>query len=207
MITPSYVVISILSRKEVNEVIYNDKVEGKFVNLRSVLESDTEFILKLRLDDTLNKYLNKVENDIEKQKSWIKEQQKRENDFYFMIERKCGTPIGTISLYNIIKGEGEFGRWVSIGSPVENVESVLLLHDFGFYKINLELIYSETVRENIKVLNFHKRFGAEVLNEFREYNTFIVQRAIIKKENYEIIRKNNLKIIDYYSNKLNIYNN
>jgi len=191
----------------VNEMIYPEKLEGQFIKLRSVLENDAEFILKLRLDCALNKYLNKVDNDLEKQILWIKEQQKRENDFYFIIERKSGLPIGTISLYNIKELEGEFGRWVSIGNTVENVESVLLLHDFGFYKMNLDLIYSETVKENEKVLNFHKRFGANLLNEFREYNKFIVQKAIIKKENYEIIRENNQKIINYYCKKLDIYNN
>ena len=188
-------------------MIYPEKLEGQFIKLRSFLESDAEFILKLRLDCALNKYLNKVDNDLEKQILWIKEQQKRENDFYFIIERKSGLPIGTISLYNIKELEGEFGRWVSIGNTVENVESVLLLHDFGFYKMNLDLIYSETVKENEKVLNFHKRFGANLLNEFREYNKFIVQKAIIKKENYEIIRENNQKIINYYCKKLDIYNN
>jgi RimJ/RimL family protein N-acetyltransferase len=185
-------------------MIYPEKLEGHFINLRSVLETDAEFILKLRLNKTLNKYLNKVDNDLEKQKLWIKEQQKGVNDFYFIIERKSGLPIGTISLYNIKELEGEFGRWISIGNPVENLESVLLLHDFGFYKMNLDLIYSETVKENEKVLNFHKRFGAKLLNEFREYNEFIVQKAIIKKESYKIIRENNLKIIDYYSKKSSI---
>lgn len=184
-------------------MIYPEKLEGNFINLRSVLETDAEFILKLRLNNTLNKYLNKVDNDLEKQKLWIKEQQKRENDFYFIIERKSGLPIGTISLYNIKELEGEFGRWVSIGNTVENVESVLLLHDFGFYKMNLDLIYSETVKENEKLLNFKKRFGAKILNEFRENNQFIVQNAI-KKDSYEIIREKNLKIIDYYSKKLSI---
>ena len=40
-------------------MIHPEKLEGNFINLRSVLETDAEFILKLRLNNTLNKYLNK----------------------------------------------------------------------------------------------------------------------------------------------------
>ena len=48
-------------------MIYDNVLKGKFVNLRSVLTSDSEFILKLRLDENLNKHINKVDNDLEKQ--------------------------------------------------------------------------------------------------------------------------------------------
>ncbi len=80
------------------------------------------------------------------------------------------------------------------------MESVLLLHDFGFY--TLDLIYSETVKENVKVLNFHRRFGAEILNEFREYNGFVVQKAVIRRENYPDIKLKNQKILDSFSKLL-----
>lgn len=180
-------------------MIYDNVLKGKFVNLRSVLTSDSEFILKLRLDENLNKYINKVDNDLEKQILWIKNQQKAENDYYFLIESIEGNPLGTISLYNIQNSEGEFGRWVSIGNSVQNLESVIILHDFGFYELGLDLIYSETVRENKKVLNFHKRFGATILNDFTEYNNFILQKAIIKKDEYKNIRKKNIELINYFS--------
>lgn len=76
---------------------------------------------------------------------------------------------------------------------------VIILHDFGFYELGLDLIYSETVRENKKVLNFHKRFGATILNDFTEYNNFILQKAIIKKDEYKNIRKKNIELINYFS--------
>lgn len=182
-------------------MIYDNVLKGKFVNLRSVLTGDAEFILKLRLDENLNKYLNKVDNDLEKQILWIKNQQKADNDYYFLIESTKGNPLGTISLYNIQNREGQFGRWVSIGNSVQNVESAVILYDFGFYELGLDLIYSETVRENKKVLNFHKRFGATILNDFTEYNNFVSQKVIIKikKDEYKIIRKKNIELINYFS--------
>jgi len=107
---------------------YDGKMVGKFIYLRSVSEEDADFILKLRLDERLNKYLSRVDNNLEEEKRWIREHKMLDNDFYFLIVRKDDEPLGTISLYDIKGSEGEFGRWVSVGNPVENLESVLLLH-------------------------------------------------------------------------------
>jgi len=186
----------------VTDLTYDGKMIGKFIYLRSVSEEDADFILKLRLDERLNKYLSRVDNDLEEEKRWIREHSILDNDFYFLIVRKDDEPLGTISLYDIKGSEGEFGRWVSVGNPVENLESVLLLHDFGFYTLDLDLIYSKTVKENVRVLNFHRRFGAEILDEFREYNGFVVQKAVIRRENYPDIRLKNQKILDSLSKSL-----
>ncbi len=189
-------------QRKVIDLIYDSTVNGTFIYLRSVLEKDAEFILRLRLDERLNKYLSKVNNNLEKERAWITEHKALDNDFYFLIVRKDDEPLGTISLYNIKGSEGEFGRWVSVGNAAENLESVLLLHDFGFYTLDLDLIYSKTVKENVRVLNFHRRFGAEILDEFREYNGFVVQKAVIRRENYPDIRLKNQKILDSLSKSL-----
>ena len=189
-------------QRKVIDLIYDSTVNGTFIYLRSVLEKDAEFILRLRLDERLNKYLSKVNNNLEKERAWIREHKALDNDFYFLIVRKDDEPLGTISLYNIKGSEGEFGRWVSVGNAAENLESVLLLHDFGFYTLDLDLIYSKTVKENVRVLNFHRRFGAEILDEFREYNGFVVQKAVIRRENYPDIRLKNQKILDSLSKSL-----
>jgi hypothetical protein len=47
-------------------------VKGKNINLRVVEVVDAEFILELRLDEGLNKHLSYVENDVIKQRNWIK---------------------------------------------------------------------------------------------------------------------------------------
>lgn len=194
--------VYIYLRRGVIDLTYDGKMVGKFIYLRSVSEEDADFILKLRLDERLNKYLSRVDNNLEEEKRWIREHSILDNDFYFLIVRKNDEPLGTISLYDIKGSEGEFGRWVSVGNAVENLESVLLLHDFGFYTLGLNLIYSETVKENVRVLNFHRRFGAEILDEFREYNGFIVQKAVIRRENYPDIRLKNQKILDSLSKSL-----
>jgi len=183
-------------------LVYSGTIYGKLIDLRSVNQDDASFILNLRLNENLNKYINKISGSIEEQIAWINQQQSRNDDFYFIIQRKDGTPIGTISLYHIEGRIGEFGRWVSVGNPFENLESVILLYDFGFYNLNLDTIYSEIVRENIRVINFNRKFGAEILNEFREYNGFIMQKAIMTRENYARVRERNEKLLKEYIRSL-----
>ena len=61
-------------------------LKGMFVGLRSVTENDAEFILKIRTDEKLAKFLNKTSPDIEMQKTWIRGQIARDGDYYFIIE-------------------------------------------------------------------------------------------------------------------------
>ncbi|WP_202392294.1 hypothetical protein [Helicobacter saguini] len=64
---------------------------GNNIIMRLVETSDAEFILEMRLDSKKNRYISKVENDLEKQILWLKEYKKRESkceEFYFIIESK-----------------------------------------------------------------------------------------------------------------------
>ena len=64
---------------------------------------DAEFILNLRLDEELNQFISKVDDDIKKQKKWLKKYKKREaqeKEYYFIIESKSGKQYGTVRLYD-----------------------------------------------------------------------------------------------------------
>ncbi len=178
-------------------MIYAKEIKGKYLKLRSVEIEDSGFILSLRINSELNAYLNKVDNDIEKQRKWILEQHQREGDYYFLMMDHADKPLGTISLYKIIDGQGEFGRWVSIGNSVQNVESVILIHDFGFYEIGLNRIYSKTVSDNRRVNKFHNRFGAKDIKIINDTASgFVLQEKEIFRESYPGIRARNLELID-----------
>ena len=55
-------------------------LQSKTVKLRLVNESDASFILSLRLNENYNKFLSSVNNDIEKQKVWIRNYKQKENN-------------------------------------------------------------------------------------------------------------------------------
>lgn len=181
-------------------MIHNETIEGIAVKLRAVCEGDAEFILSLRTDPKISRFLNRVENDKKKQESWIRNQKEREGDYYFLIINHKEEPLGTISLYGIEERAGEFGRWISLGNAAENTESAILLYDFGFSILNLEMIYTRTAIENRQVVNFHKRFGAtqKGIVPADSENRFHRQEAVIEKADYERIRERNFRYIELF---------
>lgn len=87
-------------------------LQSKTVKLRLVNESDASFILSLRLNENYNKFLSSVNNDIEKQKVWIRNYKQKENnneEFYFIIETLDGIPCGTVRIYDIHNNSFSWG--------------------------------------------------------------------------------------------------
>ena len=50
------------------------------LHVRLVREEDAEFIVKLRTDPKLGRYIHATDNNVEKQRKWIRDYKKREND-------------------------------------------------------------------------------------------------------------------------------
>ncbi|AYF43045.1 hypothetical protein BALOs_0021 [Halobacteriovorax sp. BALOs_7] len=182
--------------------IYKSDIKGDFITLRPVTTRYSEDIIKLRTDKIISKYLNKTVPSIEKQNEWLSSQINKNGDYYFaIIDNKTDKLIGTISLYNIDKEDtAEFGRWICIGNSLQSTESVLLLHDFGFNVIKLKKIYSRTVAENTKTLNFHKRFGATQTEHMiqLENSDFTLIENYIDYLQYENIKKKIKKKIEIF---------
>ncbi len=166
-------------------MVYFEDIHGKYVVLRHVKESDAEFILKLRTNKKYNKYLNATSDDINLQYSWISNQQKREGDYYFVIMNSLGQSVGLISLYDICvnKQTAYCGRWISEGNAFENLEAVKLIHEFGFYKLGLKSVYTQTVKENISVVSFWKRFGG-YFDGYIYIEPFVLHRNVVEEETY-----------------------
>ncbi len=143
-------------------MIYEKSLTGKYISLRSAIEEDAAFIIEIRNDSSKNEFVHNVDYDLEKEIQWIKDQQHREGDYFFsIISRDKEQIVGNISICNIDKSQNnaELGRWVSYGSSIENLESVILAHDFAFDVLGLDCVYTKTLQENKKVVSFWKRFG------------------------------------------------
>jgi RimJ/RimL family protein N-acetyltransferase len=157
---------------------YTDEIKGKNIFLRPVNEDDAEFILSLRLNDRLNKFINKVSPSIEIQKSWINNQRIREGDYYFLILDKDKNAIGTISVYDINFENKTFnwGRWIlKHNAPIyAMIESTLLVYHYAFRILELSKALSDVRLGNYKVINFHLSYGAKIykIDEQNAYYTF-----------------------------------
>lgn len=153
---------------------------GKNINLRTVTIEDAEFILSLRLDSGKNKFISKVDNDIDMQVKWIENYKKRELqkiEYYFVIENNTKDSLGVVRLYDFKNDSFSWGSWIiKSGSPPHaSIESALLIYEFSFNHLCFNSSHFDVRKENIKVIDFHKRLGANIisddkLNYYFKYN-------------------------------------
>ncbi|NLG04325.1 MAG: GNAT family N-acetyltransferase [Clostridia bacterium] len=140
-------------------MIYQKIIEGKYVDLKYADLEDAEAILKLRNDPNLSKYLTKFDSSVEQQKEWLRQQQKQEGDYYFVIWSKDNRVIGTIRAYHIVGDEGETGSLVMSGNLYEKYEAKLLCEEFVFETLRLAKTRNRVMYENKNIINFAESFG------------------------------------------------
>lgn len=142
-------------------------VIGKTIYFREVNTDDAEFILKLRTDPDKNKHLSITANDVGRQREFISNYLTSHSDFYFIICDFEHKPKGTIRIYDIKDDSFCWGSWIlSKDAPNKAaIESALLIYDFAFFSLHYKKSHFDVRKENCRVVDFHKRFGALVVGE------------------------------------------
>ena len=163
---------------------------SKTIKMRLVEEHDAEFILSLRLDEKYSTYLTKVESDLDRQKSWIKEYKKSEQEkkqFYFIIERLDGCACGTVRLYDFREHSFSWGSWIlnQDKTRYSAIESALMVYKYGFDYLGFMKSHFEVMKGNEKVVAFHEKMGARRVGE-DEVNFYFE----INKPQIDIVRAN-----------------
>lgn len=140
---------------------------GKNINLRNVTTADAAFILELRLNPELNAYLSKTDCGLTAQIEWIERYLQEENEFYFIIEDKDENSFGTVRIYDLQLDSFCWGSWIIHRDAPMNtaIESVLILYEFAFHKLGYKKSHFDVRKNNFKVIEFHRRFGAKITNE------------------------------------------
>jgi RimJ/RimL family protein N-acetyltransferase len=142
-------------------------VRGKTIFLREVIIEDAELILKLRSDPQKNKHISATDGSLDKQRDYITRYKKSETDYYFIISDWERRALGTIRIYDICGDSFCWGSWVlSSEAPLNTaIESALLVYDFAFFSLHYPKSHFDVRKENARVIDFHKRFGASVVSE------------------------------------------
>jgi len=161
-------------------------LKSKTINMRLINEDDAEFVLKLRLNGNYNKFLSSVNADVSSQKAWIrkyKEDEVNNKQFYFIIERKDGTPCGTVRVYDIKNDSFCWGSWIlnEDKTRYSAIESAVMIYDFGFNSLKFNKSHFEVIKDNVKVVNFHKKFGAVVVGEDSNNYYFEITKDAVEK--------------------------
>ena len=166
-------------------MILGNPIQGKNINLRTAKSSDAEFILSLRLDKRLNKYLKPTDSSVENQRQWIEKKQLEKNDYHMIIEDKKCSKLGVIALYDIDYKNKTFdiGRWIiSEKAPIfVAIESIILLYHLAFDFLGLQSALFEARKENIRVIAFHNNLGANIISSDEKYVYFRFDKTAFRK--------------------------
>ncbi len=177
-------------------MVYQGIVEGIGVNLRPVEEADAEFTYRLRQDKARTRYVHSIDGTVEDQRKWISNQRKREGDYFFIVEDKMGTPLGTVGYYDLEGKNGEMGRMVVNGSFAQNCDAILQLRRFAFEIIGADYVRCSAVNGNKAVLAQLKRLGAVQTGSYvDEKEGFEILVFRVDRDVYEAKKDKNLKLV------------
>lgn len=161
------------------------------VDCRMAREEDSEFILSLRTDERLSRYIHSTDADLDKQREWMRLYKQREaagSDYYFLYSYE-GVPFGLSRIYDIERDRATGGSWVCRrGTEVQqSMATTLIARDILFEILGFELDHFDVRKGNKQVQKMHHMFGAEVVGE-----TELDLLYVLTKENYE---RNKVKVI------------
>lgn len=161
------------------------------LKVRFVNENDAAFILRLRTDAKLGKYLHETSNDIENQKEWIRDYKKRErkgSDYYF-IYLKDDKPLGVNRIYAIGDDRFATGSWVfDPTAPYESaIASALIVRIVGFELLGKKIEYGVhgCHVDNKKVIKFNQMLGLKIRETRKEEMGVFFQFHMTKKDFYK----------------------
>jgi len=177
---------------EIEKLLFEKfQVRRRLVEIR-----DSSFILSLRTNERLSKFISTTENNLSKQEKWIELYKIREinmQEFYFIFESDKNIPYGLIRIYNIDEHSFEIGSWIfTVNSPEGlSILADLSVRDFAFENFNFDFCRFEVRKMNNAVAAYHKRFMPEKIGEDELSFSFQLSR-----NKYYIFRN---KLLNFYS--------
>jgi len=139
------------------------------VILRLVEIEDAEFILNLRTDPKLNKYISPTSPVLEEQTRWLHKYKMREKEgleYYFVVLDLEGKRYGTIRLYNRGNNCYEIGSWLfAHNSPLGMaVKAHIIGYELGFELFNADYCKFEIRKENTAVLRYIEFYKPQIID-------------------------------------------
>jgi len=172
----------------------NERIAGAMISmssasvrLRLVTERDAPFIFRLRTDPDLNAHLSSSSNELERQAEWIRQYESRHSrneEHYFIVESDRES-VGTIRMYDYRLSDCSFcwGSWIVQRGvrPSCALASVLHLYDMGFRAAGFLSARFDVRKDNLSVLSFHRRVGAQEVSHDGPDVHFRVEREAYEK--------------------------
>ena len=150
------------------KIFKTNQIIGKNLIFKNATEMDAKFILSLRVDKVKSRFLSKTHDDLPAQTEWLKNYSNRSvGEAYFIIFKNNQIPIGTVRIYDQDFESFSWGSWIlSESAPLTaGIESALMVYRFGIDVLGFKSAHFEVLKENVRVWEFHERFGAQRVGE------------------------------------------
>ena len=171
------------------------KIEKYGMMARFVDESDAQFIVDIRTDESLSKYLHATDNDLQRQIDWIRAYKLRETEGreYYFIFYVGDTPYGLERIYNIKNDSYEHGSLVfKKESPFgASIKADIITREIGFNLLGKQTNFFDVSKGNNGVIEYHLKYRPEVIGEDEESYHYS-----LSKENFEKYKRIYMKIFN-----------
>lgn len=164
---------------------YTEPIIGKYIDLRCAEIDDAQFTLDIRQDDEFVKYLPRIENTLEQQKTWLKKQRNTEGDYFFVVWDKQGNRLGTISVSEIFENNPKAGRLALKGNALQNLEAQYLIFAFAFDSLGVNSLCGFIYAENIRAIRFAQQFGVTLYEEKMDENHRLIRDVVFFKKDFK----------------------
>ncbi len=170
-------------------------IEKYGLKARFVTEGDAQFIVDIRTDDSLSKYIHSTDNDLQKQIDWIRSYKQREAEGkeYYFIFYVGDTPYGVERIYNIKEGSYEHGSLVfKKESPFgASIKADIITREIGFNLLGKQVNFFDVSKGNNGVIEYHLKYRPDVIGEDEESYHYS-----LSKENFEKYKNVYMKLFN-----------
>lgn len=160
-----------------------ENIEGYYVTLKSIDETDAEFSLSIRKDPMFSQYLPSFDITLEEQKEWIRKQRKKDDDFFWIVLDKQGNRIGTVGVFEIYDKFPKSGRLALRGNALQNIEATYLAYKYGLDILKVPFMGGFIYSENLRAIRFAEMFGGGI-GDIYFYEGRSVRDAIFKQTEF-----------------------
>tara|TARA_X000000368_G_C22807276_1_gene613031 strand:- start:49 stop:576 length:528 start_codon:yes stop_codon:yes gene_type:complete len=167
----------------------SNNIHGTVCSLRNSHLTDCKDMLVLRNDPHLSKFLKKVENDINKQKIWLKKQRELKNKICLTIIDNQNRLLGYFTSFTIFNNDKfDPGGWIMHPNTLASMKicALVLAYEIGFNNFNLPKAYLRIRKGNLNIMKMHFRMGAIEIDNDKDFNYLILSK---KTHNKSSIRK------------------
>jgi len=154
---------------------------------REIEMCDASYIVKLRNNKTLNKFIHKKTITLLSQKNYIKEYfnqnlSKRTSYYFIIINKHKKQKCGSVRLILKEKNIFTWGSWILDHNKSFTAAIDTLLFVYSFYtKKNFTNCYFDVRKTNLKTISIHLKSGAKIIRETNEDYFFEMSKENAKK--------------------------